>query len=361
MLRARPELQVSGEASDGLEAIQKAQELQPDLILLDLGLPKLNGIEVARQIRGCSPKSKVLFLSENRSWNVAEEAFRTGAGGYVVKSSAATELLPAVKAVLHGKRFVSASLMGHDLADSVGKHTLDEGQCKEVVGSPLPRNVEIKGQHEVEFYRDDTGLVSGFACSIEAALKIGNAAAVIATDSHRASLFHKLRADGVDVDAAIEQGSYIPLDTTDTLSMFMVNDLPEPVVCSRVVSDLIVGAARGAKGEHPRVTICGECAPTLIAEGNAEAAVRLERLWDEITRSYAADTLCGYLWSAFQHKESGAIFTRICAEHSSVQGYWVVSSKAASFPRVRDPVSARENPQNFVLEHHIVFRPDLCC
>jgi DNA-binding NarL/FixJ family response regulator len=114
-LRNEPELQVIGQVSDGLEAVQQAQELQPDLILLDIGLPTLNGIEAARRIRKVSPTSKILFVSENRSVDVAEEALSTGASGYVVKSHAAGELLPAVKKVLEGKQFISTALAGHFL------------------------------------------------------------------------------------------------------------------------------------------------------------------------------------------------------------------------------------------------------
>jgi DNA-binding NarL/FixJ family response regulator len=109
----QPELQIVGEVSDGPEAVQKAKELQPDLILLDIGLPNLNGIEAARKIREVSSASKILFVSENRSPDIAEEALSTGAGGYVVKSDGATELLPAIKAVLEGRTFISASLAGH--------------------------------------------------------------------------------------------------------------------------------------------------------------------------------------------------------------------------------------------------------
>jgi DNA-binding NarL/FixJ family response regulator len=108
-------LQVIGEFTDGPEAIQNAKELQPDLILLDVGPPTLNGIEAARHIRKVFPKTKILFVSENRSPEVAEEALNTGARGYVLKSDAASELLPAIKAVLAGKRFISASLAGHFL------------------------------------------------------------------------------------------------------------------------------------------------------------------------------------------------------------------------------------------------------
>jgi len=123
-LRNVPELEIVGKVSDGLEAVQQAQILQPDLILLDIGLPTMNGIEAARQISEVSPKSKILFVSENRSPDIAEKALSTGAGGYVVKSDAASELLPAVKAVLEGRRFISASLAGHFLVTTALSTTL---------------------------------------------------------------------------------------------------------------------------------------------------------------------------------------------------------------------------------------------
>ena len=110
MLQKLSELQIVGEVSDGLEAVQRARELQPDLILLDVGLPGINGIEVARRIRELSPRTKILFVSEGSSPDVAKAALGTGARGYVIKSDAGAELLPAVQGVLRGERFISASL-----------------------------------------------------------------------------------------------------------------------------------------------------------------------------------------------------------------------------------------------------------
>ena len=135
-LQKDPELQVIGEVSDGLEAVQKAEELQPDLILLDIGLPTLNGIEAARRVREVSPTSKILFVSENRSPDIAEEALGTGAGGYVVKSDAKSELLPAVKAVLEGKRFISASLSQQVVAMS---NAGASGSRREIENNPYMR------------------------------------------------------------------------------------------------------------------------------------------------------------------------------------------------------------------------------
>jgi len=109
-----PEVQIVGQGSDGMEAIEKAQELQPDLVLLDIGLPKLDGIKAALRIRECAPKTRILFFTENSSADIAEEAMRTGADGYVVKAGAAQELLPAVEAVLQGKRFLSSLLGGNN-------------------------------------------------------------------------------------------------------------------------------------------------------------------------------------------------------------------------------------------------------
>src|SRR5262245_18482139 len=102
MLQKNPELEIVGEATDGLEAVQKAQELQPDLILLDIGLPALNRIEAARRISTLSPKSIILFVSENYSAEIAMEALRVGGHGYVIKSDAGSELLPAIGAVMLG-------------------------------------------------------------------------------------------------------------------------------------------------------------------------------------------------------------------------------------------------------------------
>ena len=102
-LGKRPGLQIICEVSDGLEAVQKAVELRPDLILLDIGLPTLNGIDAARQIRKLAPASKIIFVSQESSSEVVQEALKLGACGYLVKTRAAIDLLAAVDAFLEGR------------------------------------------------------------------------------------------------------------------------------------------------------------------------------------------------------------------------------------------------------------------
>jgi hypothetical protein len=218
------------------------------------------------------------------------------------KSDAASELLPALKAVLEGQRFISTSLPGHDL-DAPDEHAATIRHC-----------------HEVALYVDDGSVVEGYARFIKSALESGNPVIVVVTETHRAHLLRRLEGDGVNVPAAIEQGRYIPLDAADALPRLTVNETPDPVRCAKVTGDLIMGAAKGVKGEHARVAVCGEISSVLLSGDNAEGAIKLEHLWDEITKGYDVYTLCGYLSSAFPDKESSPIFERICAEHSAVHG-----------------------------------------
>lgn len=112
LLRKKPELQIVAEASEGIEAVQKAWQLQPSLILLDIGLPKLNGIAAARQIRELAPKSKIIFVTQETSADIVKEAIGLGAMGYVVKTKVQSELLKAIDSVLEGKQFIGSGLTG---------------------------------------------------------------------------------------------------------------------------------------------------------------------------------------------------------------------------------------------------------
>ncbi len=108
-LDQRHDLRVICEVSDGLEAVRKAKELKPDLILLDIGLPTLDGIEAARQILGHTSETKIIFVSTEADANLVQQAMKVGAVGYVFKTNAETDLLLAVDVVLSGKLFVSSA------------------------------------------------------------------------------------------------------------------------------------------------------------------------------------------------------------------------------------------------------------
>jgi DNA-binding NarL/FixJ family response regulator len=117
ILRGRAEFRVIDQASDGLQAVEKAEEHQPDLILLDIGLPVLNGMMVAGRVRKVAPNSKILFLTQESSPDVVREALRLGALGYVYKQHIYSDLQPAIEAVLRGSRFVSTEVAEEQVGD----------------------------------------------------------------------------------------------------------------------------------------------------------------------------------------------------------------------------------------------------
>ena len=206
MVQDSLQFQAIDEASDGPEAVRKAVKLEPDLVLLDIGLPKLNGIEVARQIRERVPKTKILFVSEQRSEEVVREALTTGSG-YVVKSYAARELFPAMRAVLEGGRFVSACVSDQNLIGSNGERDCSKGESAEA-------------RHQVNSYPDKAAFVDGFARFVETSLRSGSAIVLLASESHRVGIVQRLKSEGVDVAAAIEQRRYLPLDIPDGFHTF---------------------------------------------------------------------------------------------------------------------------------------------
>ena len=119
IIQKQPELRILAETSDGLEAVRMAEELKPDLILLDIGLPGLNGIGVSRRIRQMAPTSKILFLTQEGSADVVREALGTGVG-YVLKADAHKELLRAIDAVVLNRQFLSNGLkVSREAADGL--------------------------------------------------------------------------------------------------------------------------------------------------------------------------------------------------------------------------------------------------
>jgi DNA-binding NarL/FixJ family response regulator len=297
LIRARPGWQVICEVSDGLEAVQKAEELRPDLILLDIGLPGLNGIEAARRIRQLSPNSKIVFLSADNALDSVQVALSTGAQGYVYKTRTSSELLPAIDAVLRGEQFATSMLKGYRSAGTPGT---------------------APHRHEVLFYSEDAVFLDSLTDFITVALKAGDVAVVIVTEPHQDGLVQRLKARGVDIDGAIREGKYLPLDAAKSLSTFMVNGMPDSDHFFEVVGGLIGAAAKAGKREHPRVAACGEIGPFLWTEGRADAAVRLEQITDQLATTYEVDIFCAYPLGSFHGEKGEQVFQRICAQHSTV-------------------------------------------
>ena len=316
MLQQHSGLLVVGEASNGLEAVRQARELQVDLILLDIGLPSLNGIAAAKQIRKLSPKSKILFVSQESSLDVVQEALSTG-DGYLVKTEAGRELLTAVDAVLRGQRFVGSRLAGQGFPE-VTSDRVPEGGGNENISASLEQNKPVAHRHEVVFYSDVQSFLGDLAEFIERALKAGNAAIAVANESDRDKLRTRLEASGLDIAAAAEEGRYIALDAADTLLSFVVDGSPDADRLLEGFRNLLQAAGEAAKGQYPRVVAGGQIAPLLWSQGQAEAAIQVEKLTNYLVKTYDVEILCGYPRQSFETDLGRRVFQQICAEHSCV-------------------------------------------
>jgi DNA-binding NarL/FixJ family response regulator len=293
LLQPRTEFQLET-AADGLEAIQKAEELQPDLILLDIGLPILNGLEVARRVRYFAPAAKILFLSIESGIDLVRQALNLGEG-YIHKPRAQSDLVAAIEAVLRGERFVSGNLV---LSETTPQH-----------------------RHEVQFYSDDSVLIEGFARSISTALSAGDSAIALATRLHREGVVQKLKAQGFDIDGAMQQGTFVSLDAVEMLLTVMASGMPDVPRFFERLGRIIASAARATKKKHPRIMICGECAGLLCALGNTEAGIQLEKAANDLLPQHNLDTLCAYSLSSFDGGEDSHVFKRVCAEHTFVHSW----------------------------------------
>jgi DNA-binding NarL/FixJ family response regulator len=294
LLQERPDVSIVGEAADGLDAIRQAEALRPDVVVLDIGLPMLSGIEVARRIRAVLPDTKLMFVTIESSLEVVKQAFRTGAHGYVYKPRAQRDVLPVLDAIIRGGRFVSGGLERIALGDSLASH-----------------------RHQVLFCSSDEVLVGAFTRFIAGVLHAGNAVIVLVTETHERSLQRSLEASNVDVALAIRQERFVSVNISELLAKVMVRNRPDPTQFLNVTGNLVAAAARRATDRNARVMAVGECASTLWADGHVEAAIQLEHLWDETAKSRQMEILCAYPMSARERNLEAV--RRICGEHTAVE------------------------------------------
>ena len=289
---------IVGEAADGPGAIEKAANLRPDLILLDVGLPTVNGIEAARRILAHDPNLKILFVSEHQSWEIAEAALCSGARGYICKSDSGRELSPAMDAVVEGRRFVAARFGGRVVQSAI-RHDLNNRR------------------HEALFYSSGELLLDEWASIAEDALNAGATFIVVTLDARQSRLQAMLEARGVNVTRAIRDGRYLSLSVPEAISTWMVDGLPNETRFWSAVTSLMLAAARASTADQPQVVACGECAPSFCADGNAEAAIRLERLWDDVAQTYHLDVFCGYASDGCRCDDAEEMLARLRETHTA--------------------------------------------
>jgi signal transduction histidine kinase len=172
--------------------------------------------------------------------------------------------------------------------------------------------------HTAQFYAESQYLLDELNRYIGTSLQAGDSAVVIATKEHRDNLAQRLRSSGVDLSGVIQQGRYIALDAADTLRTFMVDGMPDAALFTQSVGIVLERAINAAAKTNPHISAFGEMVALLWQQGNPEAAIQLEQLWNEIGRLFPMSLHCGYPISVFDREDHGDLFLKTCAQHSHV-------------------------------------------
>jgi CheY-like chemotaxis protein len=237
------------------------------------------------------PDAKLMFVTVESSLEVVEQAFSRGAHGYVYKPRAQRDVLTVLDAIIRGGRFVSGGLARIGQGDSLASH-----------------------KHHLLFYSSDEVLVLAFARFIAGQLDEGKTVIVLLSEAHDERVRRSLQASHVDVALAIREKRYVPVSISDMLAEVMVNGRVDLIRFQSSAQELLADVQPNGSGG---IAACGECAPTLWAQGNLDAAIQLEHLWDEVGKSRQMDILCAYPFAA--RDEARRVVRSLCAEHTTVE------------------------------------------
>ena len=172
--------------------------------------------------------------------------------------------------------------------------------------------------HTVQFYCDDGYLLDGLSRFIGSALGAGEAAVIIATQARRDGLAERLKALGMDISVAAQQGRYVALDAGETLLKFMRAGSPDPNLFAQVIGKVLTEAKGAAQSQHARVAAFGEMVALLWAEGKADAALQLEHLWNDLAQSHSFNLHCAYPIRGFGQVSDADLIAKVCAAHAHV-------------------------------------------
>jgi signal transduction histidine kinase/CheY-like chemotaxis protein len=171
-----------------------------------------------------------------------------------------------------------------------------------------------ESEHFVQFYETDEFLLNSLGGYVGEGLAAGDACIVVATKAHREALEERLKAQGLDVTAAVASSQYISLDAFETLSKFMVDGQPEPGRFAEVIRNVLARAAIDGR----RVRAFGEMVALLWAEDNQQGAIRLEELWNDLQKTHSFSLFCAYPMNGFSGEEFFEPLSNVCTTHSRV-------------------------------------------
>ena len=287
-----PAFDVVALAGGGRQALDLARRLRPEVLVLDVAMPDLDGFQTLAELRRDGPDTKVVFLTMHRDDEFVAAAINEGAHGYVLKSRAHLDLISAIGHALAGRLFVPSLT-----------------SLSTVAGS----------RHAVQFHSDESLFLDDVSQLVGATLRSGEPVVIVTSEATRMGVAQRLHARQMNLAMLTEQGQYVAQDSALVLSQAMHDGRPDKGRLAEMINGLyrLLAIPKGPRG---RLTIVGDMAISLCRNGDFEAALELERIWNELTRPMPFFTICSYPIDCFEHSAARNQLANVCAEHSAVAG-----------------------------------------
>ena len=278
-------------AGNGREAVDLARRLRPDVAVLDVAMPELDGFQTLEQLRRDSPETRAVFLTMHRDDDFVAAAIKTGAHGYVLKSRIYPDLISAIDHALAGRLFVPSLT-----------------SLSTVAGNG----------HTVQFHANDRHFLDDVSELVGATLRAGEPVVLLTSEATRVGVAQRLQARQMNLPLLAARGLYVEQDSALAMSQVMRDGRPDKVRLGQIAHDLERLRLSAPNGPRSRLTLFGDLSGSLCLHGDFEAALEIERIWNEVTRSLPIFTVCSYSIECFEHSAARNQLTRLCAEHSAV-------------------------------------------
>jgi DNA-binding NarL/FixJ family response regulator len=282
---------IVGLAGGGRQALDLARRLRPDVVVLDVTMPDLNGFQTLEHLRRDGPDTRVVFLTMHGDDEFVVAGINGGAHGYVLKSRIHLDLISAIDHVLAGRLFLPSLT-----------------SLSTVAGS----------RHTVQFHDGDSHFLDEVSQLAGATLRSGEPFVIAASESTRVGVAQRLQARQMNLAMLEERGQYVAQDSALALSQVMHHGRPDKECLAEIINGLDRLRLAAPNGPRGRLTIFGDMTVSLCRNGDFEAALEVERIWEELTRALPFFTVCSYPIDCFDHSDARYQLPNVCAAHSAV-------------------------------------------
>jgi DNA-binding NarL/FixJ family response regulator len=295
---------VCGEASDGFEAVVKAKRLRPNVVLMDVSMPGMDGVEAAKIIRRDVPEAGVVLISQNDPSVARAHAAEMDARYFIAKSDLQRDLLATIGKLVGDQNPDSGQAPG-GVYMNLQKH--NEPWC-DVLNEAAPRD------HIVQLYQDQQFLSRAVCRFAVSAINYGEGVILVPTSAHWNALRPRLEAEGVDINAVQASGQLTVVDADQLLPGFMRNTMPDAPLFLGLAGETIAQARGGDR--FTKVRWWGEMVNVLWERGDVAASMGLEDLFHKLAHDQNIAIFCSFLMDNFDGEVHARMLPRLGKNHS---------------------------------------------